>query len=142
MVTQVNTKQTTFGSEHEGRLGTLEGRQILVVAASDETTTLTVGTNKIRFRVPHSFKLLSVRATLNQASSSGLVTVNVKRNGTSLFTTKVTLDVSELTSATAATPSVLTTPSGIDLYQDELIAVDVDTAGTAAAGLKLYFVGS
>lgn len=111
----------------------------LQAAASDETTALTTGTAKTTFRVPSAFTLTSARASLTTASSSGLVTVNIKKNGTTIFSTKITIDANELTSTTAATPSVLSTTAFAD---DDYVTVDIDGAGTSAAGLKITLIGT
>ena len=72
-------------------------------------------------------------------SSSGLVTVQL-RNITQtwdLLLTKLTIDANEKKSTTAATAyKIDTTGNDVVLAGDE-IAVDLDTAGTGAAGLLL-----
>ena len=109
------------------------------VACSDETTALTTGTAKATFRMPHAMTLTEVRATLTTASSSGVVTVDVNEGGTTILSTKVTIDASEKTSTTAATPAVI---SDSVLADDAEITVDIDTAGTAATGLKIWLLGT
>lgn len=110
----------------------------LIVAVGDETTAITTGTGKVTFRMPYAFKLTAVRASLTTASSSGAPAFDVNRNGTSIFSTTLTIDQSEKTSTTAATAAVLSTT---DLSNDDEITIDIDTAGTGAAGPKLYFIG-
>jgi hypothetical protein len=62
-----------------------------VAAASDETTLITSGTNKVRFRAPRAVTITSVKASLNAAQTGGsLFTVDVKKNGVSIFTTVLT----------------------------------------------------
>lgn len=107
------------------------------IACSDETTDLTTGDGKATFRMPFTGTLSEVRATLTTASSSGAVTVDVRKNGTTVFSTPLTVDASEKTSTTAATPAVVSVPTFAD--DDEFI-VDIDGAGTGAKGLKLWFV--
>lgn len=109
------------------------------VAASDESSVITTGTGKITFRMPYAMTLSSVRASLTTASSSGLVTVNVKLGGTTIFSTQLTIDATEKTSTTAATPAVLSTTA---LTDDGEITVDIVGAGTNAVGLKLWFLGT
>lgn len=115
-------------------------REAICVACSDETTPLTVGTNKVRFRMPHAFTLLDVRASLTTAQASGSVlTVDVNENGTSILSTKLTLDNNEKTSVTAATPRVI---SDTSLADDAEITVDVDQIGNGTAtGLKVTLIG-
>jgi hypothetical protein len=110
----------------------------LAVAVSDEVTTIIADTDVITFRMPADFTLTEIFCSLTTASSSGLVTVDVNKGGVSILSTKITIDASEKTSLTAATPPVISTS---DFSQDDEITVDIDGAGTGAKGLKLYMVG-
>lgn len=80
-----------------------------------------------------------VRASLDIASTSGIVTIRINKNGTSIFSTNLTIDATELTSKTAATSYVLTTTS---LAEDDEISVDVIASGTAARGLVVAIIGA
>lgn len=114
--------------------------KILIVACSDETTPLTAGTNKITFRMPFQMTLTSVRASLTTAQSSGnIFTVDINENGTSILSTKLTIDNTEKTSVTAATSPVI---SDTNLADDSEISVDVDQIGNSTAtGLKISLIG-
>jgi hypothetical protein len=103
-------------------------------ALSDETTAITTGTAKVTWRAPHAMNITDVRASLSTVSSSGLPTVNIKESGTTIFSTKLTIDANEKTSTTAATAYVLSDSSIAD---DAEITFDIDVAGTGAAGLKV-----
>ncbi|ASY62536.1 Phage protein [Sinorhizobium sojae CCBAU 05684] len=111
----------------------------LVVAASDETTTLTTGTAKVTFRMPRAVTLTAVRASLTTASSSGVVTVDINEGGVSILSTAITIDANEKTSTTAATPPVISDSS---LADDAEMTIDIDTAGTGAKGLKVALIGT
>lgn len=110
----------------------------IMVAVSDETSVITTGTSKVSFRMPFAFTLTGVRASVNIASSSGIPTFNIKKNGTTIFSTKLTIDATELSSTTAAVPAVI---SDAALTDDALISVDIDVAGTGATGAKIYLLG-
>lgn len=113
--------------------------QTLSVALSDEYTPLTTGTGKVIIRAPFGMKLFQIpRASLTTASSSGLPTVNIRVSGTTIFSTQLSIDATEKTSVTAATPAVLSTTTIAD---DAEIIFDIVTAGTNATGLKvtLYY---
>lgn len=112
---------------------------VIGIAASDETTTITTGTAKATFRMPYAMTVTDVRATLSTASSSGLVTVDVNEAGTTILSTKVTVDATEKTSTTAATAPVI---SDSALADDAEITVDIDGAGTGAKGLKVWLIGT
>ena len=115
----------------------------MIVAISDEVTTITTGTAKVTFRMPAAVTLTAgnggIRISLNTVSSSGLVTVDVNEEGVTILSTKVTIDVSEKTSLTAAAPVVI---SDVSLADDAEITVDIDVAGTGAKGLKLTLIGT
>jgi len=112
--------------------------ECFTIAVSDETTDITTGTAKVTFRAPFAFTIPRIpRASLSTASSSGLPEVNIKVAGTTIFSTKLTIDATEKTSTTAATAAVLTT-TPTTVSDDAEITIDIDTAGTGAKGLKVY----
>jgi hypothetical protein len=111
----------------------------LVIAASDETTALTTGTAKATFRMPFAMTLTAVRASLTTASSSGTPTIDINENGSTILSTKLTIDASEKTSTTAAAAAVI---SDTALADDAEITIDIDVAGTGAAGLKVTLIGT
>lgn len=110
----------------------------LQIALSDLTTDLTTGTTKAYMRAPFAFTLTEVRASLLTDSSSGVVTVDINEAGVSILSTKLTIDASEKTSTTAATPAVISDP---DIADDAELTFDIDTAGTGAAGLIVTLKG-
>jgi hypothetical protein len=130
-----------FRASIETGKGDLEA---LMFAVSDETTAITTGTAKLTVRMPYAFKLstapplLGVRANVNTVSSSGAVQVDINEGGASILSTKLTIDASEKTSTTAATPAVISDP---DLADDAEVTFDIDSAGTGAKGLKVTLLG-
>lgn len=116
-------------------------KQSIIVAASDETTVLTTGTAKTTFRMPYAFTLNEVRASLTTAGTgAALVTVDINETGTTVLSTKITVDATEKTSETAATAPVI---SDSALADDAEITIDIDTIDTdnVATGLKVYLIG-
>jgi hypothetical protein len=112
-------------------------------AASDENTPLTVATEVTTLRMPFAWVSIDeVRASLSDPSTSGVVTINVKVNGTSLFSTNLTIDANETTSLTAATPFVLSPGNHGPFPDDSEVTVDVVAAGTGAVGLKVTLIGT
>lgn len=114
--------------------------QALTVAVSDETTALTTGTAKITFRAPHAMELIEVRASLTGAgSTSGTTTIDINDSGTTILSTKLTIDYTEKTSTTAATAAVISDSSIAD---DAEITIDIDavTGGADETGLKVTFI--
>lgn len=119
--------------------GSGSGSVVLQVACSDLTTALTTGTSKGYLRAPQGFTITDVRASLLTASSSGAVTVDINVNGLTILSTKLTVDQSEKTSESAATPPVVSDSSVSD---DDEITIDIDNAGTGAKGLIVTLIGS
>ncbi|WLJ71140.1 hypothetical protein [Sphingomonas phage Carli] len=110
----------------------------MVIAVGDESTAITAGNGKVTFRMPYGFTVTGVRSSVTAASSSGLVTVDINEGGASILSTKLSIDAGEKTSVTAATAAVISDPI---LADNAEITIDVDAAGTAAAGLKVYLIG-
>jgi len=112
----------------------------IIVAASDETTALTTGTAKVTFRMPYAFTLSGVRASLTTAQTSGSIfTVDINEGGTTILSTKLTIDNTEKTSTTAATAAVI---SDAALSDDAEITIDIDQIGDGTAkGLKVVLIG-
>lgn len=114
--------------------------EAIIIACSDETTALTTGAAKVTFRLPYNMTLQGIKASLTTAQTSGsLFTIDVNKGGVSILTTRVTIDNTETTSATAVTAPVLLTTA---LYTDDVITVDIDQLGDGTAtGLKVYLTG-
>jgi hypothetical protein len=115
--------------------------EAIQLAASDETTALTAGTAKVTFRMPHAMTLTAVRASLTTAQASGSIfTVDINEGGSSILSTKLTIDNTEKTSTTAATPAVI---SDTALADDAEITIDIDQIGDGTAtGLKITLIGT
>jgi hypothetical protein len=111
------------------------------LACSDETTPLTTGTAKVTFRMPCAMTLTAVRATLTTAPVGSTLIVDINDSGTSILSTKLSIDASEKTSTTAATAAVISDSS---LADDAEITLDIDQVGssTAGAGLKVWLIGT
>jgi hypothetical protein len=119
---------------------TLVSEVSIGAACSDETTALTTGTAKVTFRMPYAMTLQAVRASVTTAPTGSTLVVDVNEGGTSILSTKLSIDATEKTSTTAATAAVI---SDSALADDAEITVDVDQIGAtiAGAGLKLWLIG-
>ena len=134
-VSDSNNKKKVLVSDFTGGAIT----ESLIIAIGDETTAITTGTAKVTFRMPYAFTLSAVRASLTTVSSSGIPTFDINETGTTILSTKLTIDASEKTSTTAVTAAVI---SDTALADDAEITIDVDVAGTGAAGAKIYLIGT
>lgn len=110
-------------------------------------TNVTTGTTKGSLVLPYGMVLSAVNqrgiyASLSEAQPSGTpLTVDVKRNGTSILNVKLTFDNGERSTLTAALPPTLA-PGGDVLAAGDEITFDVQQVGTAGAkGLQVYLVG-
>lgn len=107
-------------------------------ALSDETTDLTTGV-KMTARLPYAFTLTGIRGSVNDAAAGTLITVDLHENGTTVMATnKLTIDIAELTSTTAATAAGITDTSIAD---DAELKWEIDGVGTTAKGLKTCIMG-
>jgi hypothetical protein len=113
----------------------------LIIACSNETTALTTGTAKATFRMPHAMTLTAVRASVTTAPTDAVLTVDINEGGTTILSTKLTIDATEKTSTTAATAAVI---SDSALADDAEITIDIDQVGStiAGAGLKVAMIGT
>ncbi len=112
----------------------------LTIAVSDEVTSLSAGATKITFRMSYAFTLAAVRASLSTAQSSGnIFTVDINESGSTILSTKLTIDNGERTSTTAATAAVI---SDTSLADDAEMTIDIDQIGDGTAkGLKVTLIG-
>lgn len=116
--------------------GTVAGmQQWIAPKQADDTLVLTTGTAKFTIRLP-ACTVLAVRASLTTASSSGNPTFDINDDGTSIFgAQKLLIDANEKTSVTASVSPTIANPTIAD---DSEITIDIDTAGTNAAGWVVY----
>lgn len=112
----------------------------LGIAASDESTALTIGGPKVTWHAPYAFTLSEIFIGLSTPSTSGVVTADVNKAGVSLFTTNPSVGANEQTSLSGvgSVQGVLGTTA---LAKGDKLTIDVDAAGTGAKGLKVYLIG-
>lgn len=128
---KIGNGTTAWNSRIYASFGTEEW---LWLACSDETSALTTGTAKITFRMPFAATLLAVRANVKTAPTGAILIVDINEEGTSLLSTKLSIDATERTSTTAATAAVISDPVLID---DAEMTIDIDQVGSTVAGVGL-----
>lgn len=109
------------------------------IAVTDELTPITTGTAKVTFKMPKNFTVRKVKASLTTAGSS-TTSIDINKNGTTILNA-TTLDLASTVEVNSAT----TFSGGASTYsitEDDEITIDIDTAGTGAAGLKVYLIGT
>ncbi len=109
-----------------------------IVACSGETADLAVGLVRT-FRLPYAVEMDEVMADFVTAPTGQSAVVDIKVNGSSILSTKITVEAGEETSLTATTQPVIS-----DAAHDkgDKVTIHVDQVGSsvAGAGLKVGFV--
>ena len=107
---------------------------VIVIPVGDEATALTAGNGKVSFRMPFAATLLAVRASVNTAPTGSTLIVDINEDGSSVLGTKLSIDIDELTSTTAASAATITDSS---LADDAVMSIDIDQIGSTVAGAGL-----
>lgn len=107
--------------------------------------TLSTGDSKGVARIPvemNSMVMYAVGAGLSTPSSSGPVTVNIRRVragvAVDMLSTPITIDANEYDSSTAAVAAVIN-PTNAGVQTGDMLHFDVDAAGSGALGLVVSF---
>lgn len=121
--------------EEKTKLSGLNKNESFVMAVTDETTAITVGTNKLTFRAPYAAILTGVTASCSVAPTGAAIVIDVNKNGTTMLSTKASIAAGSKTSV-GGTAAVVSVPS---IAADDEITVDLDQVGStiAGAGVKI-----
>lgn len=148
-ITLTSTANTTVTLPTTGTLSTLAGVETLTnktlstgcVIPWDETIVVsakgvdaTSGTNKAYFDLPFAVTLTAVQTTVDVAPGGSTIIVDVNKNGTSVFSTRSSIDIAEFSTATAAVPSVISTSA---LSAGDRISFDIDQTGSTPNGQNI-----
>lgn len=150
--------ETTTGTDAtravtpDGLAGSDYGKRVVGVLVSDPGgDAITTGNGKAGFRIAsplNGYNLVGVASNLGTVSSSGAVTVMVRRSRRSsatartdadMLSTAITIDASEFDTVDAATAAVINT-SNDDVVTGDHIYIDIDGAGTGAKGLYVELI--
>lgn len=96
--------------------------------------TLVVATGQGRFYFESARTILSVRASVGTAPTGAAIIIDVKRNGTTIFTTQAnrpTIAINAFTSGLVTNMDVNTVAAG------DYLTVDIAQVGSTAAGADL-----
>lgn len=107
--------------------------QYALFAQVDQSQTLTTG-EKFNYSGMPSMYILGAWAAVYAVSSSGLPTFDLNGDGSTMLSTKITIDVNEKSSKTAVTPPVFSTREFVGPWA---LSGDIDTAGTGATGWSI-----
>lgn len=134
-------------ADHHQRIRALEANpitahyEIKVVSDFDE---LVVGDDAFVWMVPldiDEFVFTDAQAFVSVTSSSGVPTIQLRNvtQALDILSTPITIDVGDLTSYDATTRRVIS-DTNRHVNTGDLIAIDVDVAGTGAKGLGVVIV--
>lgn len=114
--------------------------RVMEIAVTDPLgNPVVVGDGRATVFVPamlNGYTITDAQAAVATPSVSGLITIQVANvtDGVDILSTRITIDVGEKTSYTAAAPPVINTAAD-DVSTGDELRVDVDGAGTNAYGL-------
>jgi len=110
----------------------------IIVPMVGITEAVATGTGIQGWRMPYAMTLTEVRASL-AGVATGVTTLDINAEGSSILSTKITIDSGEKTSLDAATPPVI---SDTTLADDDEMTLDVDAIGSPSGeGLRIYLIG-
>lgn len=130
-VTNISTVVTNISS-----VAIQANEAVFVVACSDESSNLTVNPSAATFHMPFNMTLTSVKATVTTPPSGSSIIVDVRRNGTSVLTSKPTIAANQDISGS----STISSPS---LTEGQRISFAIESVGSqrAGTGLKVTLKG-
>jgi hypothetical protein len=137
--------ETTTGTDTgravtpDGLAGSVYGKRVIQIKVFDDATAVATGDGKIIFCISselNGYNLVDADAYVTTVSSSGTPTVQIRNvtDSQDMLSTVITVDANEYTSYTAATAPVINA-SYDDVATGDIIAIDVDVAGTGTKGL-------
>lgn len=134
-VVTVDAAQTLTGKTIDADDNTFQDFPVVLqYFLSDQTTDLTTGAAKVTVRVPFAFTLTDARLGVSTAPTGSTIEVDMNESGTSVFSTVLSIDATEETSTTAATPAVI---SDSAIADDAEVTFDIDQIGSSTAGQGL-----
>ena len=111
-----------------------------IVSLTAEDGDATVADNLAQIRMPFAFEITGVSAFANTAPTGAGLTFDITEAGSTILETLLTIDATEKSSATAATPAVI---SDSTMASDAIIGFNCDVIGStlAGAGIKIIIKG-
>jgi len=141
------TAETSAGSDTgrvvtpDGLAGSIFGTKNVSLIVIADATAVATGDGQVTFVVPielNGMNLVSVGAHITTTSSSGNPAIQIRNvtDSVDMLSTGITIDATEYDSKDATTAAVIDTAHD-DVATGDVIAVDVDTAGTGTKGLQI-----
>lgn len=135
--------ETTTGTDAtravspDGLAGSDYGKRTVIAQVVAPGTDTATGDGKAFFIVPsilNGYNLVAVSAAVYTAGTTNTTDVQIRNvtDSVDMLSTKITIDSTEVSTATAATPAVIDTTKD-DVATNDRIAIDVDAVSTTAA---------
>ena len=118
-------------SDDIGTYMSKEIEQTLCFALSGEAGDLVAADGVFTVRAPFAFTLNDVRASVTTAPVGSTIIIDINEGGTTVLSTKLTIDASEKTSTTAAAAAVI---SDASIADDAILDFDISQIGSSTAG--------
>lgn len=136
-VVTVNSTETGVDFEDPDLLITRYILYRVLAPTSTDAVGTTVGGDLV---MPFTGTLTSVGATVDTAGTTGTTQFDINKNTTTILSTKITIDSTEKTSRTAATPPVISVST---FTTGDILTFDIDTVQTTPAlGLTFFLVAT
>jgi hypothetical protein len=110
----------------------LARKETFIIALSGEKTNLVVDTLVGHIYAPYPFQIVDMFVSTTEAPTGATVIYDIKKNFTSIFSTKISIDASEKTSLTAATAYVLTGTT--TFAKGDYLSIRCDQIGSTLTG--------
>jgi len=142
IASEVNTgTSTALAVTPDALAGSIHGEKMMYIKVLANDTALTTGDGKAYVTIPDSLNgmnLVDADAAVYTVSSSGTPTIQIHNltDAADMLSTLITIDASEFSSYTAATPPVIDGAAD-DVVTGDRIRIDVDVAGTDTTGLDV-----
>ncbi len=132
---------TTSGDESDYTIISSQKVESAELMCSDMSTDLSTGTDLAYWYPEKDGTIVAVSSGCFVAPTGAVVTNDINKNGTTILSTKLTIDAGEKTSITAATPAVISVSS---FSTGDIFSVDRDTVGSTVKGkgniVKLFYI--
>jgi len=120
------------------------GKKVVEIKIFSDDTALTTGDGKLIFCVPEKLNgmyLYTADCFITTVSSSGAIDIEVRNvtDSVDMLTTGINIDVGDYSSYESESPGEIDTDNN-QVATGDLIAIDIDGAGTGAKGLGVVLV--
>lgn len=110
----------------------LQKPTVITIACSDEVTQLQTGSALTTFYMPYDMVVSKIKASLTNSGSTSS-SINVLKNGNTVFSSSLIINAFSYTGSQIPTTSLF--------LSDDRIQINLNSAGIGATGLKIYVLG-